>query len=264
MPPDSWCGRFLAKPPRWTVSMSSLARRRRSLLRHAGEAHRQLDVGLHGEPREQRRLLEHERRRAVDVDAAGGRLVEAGDEVEDRRLAAAGGPDEADELAGVDVEVDAGQRGHGALPEPNDLPTPRARRSCGSLDAPDAVRRADVSAMHSEPKTVSMVTRSRPLAHSRSPGLAALGEDLVEQGQVVDAGRRQVHGVEQPGGDGVVGGRLQRRGDRVERELEVLPGAGDRGVGEAARRDLLDAVVDDLLGGRRRRRWPRRWRRRGR
>ena len=76
--------------------------------------------------------------------------------------------------------------------------------------------------------------------------LAALGEDLVEQRQVVDPRVGEVDGVEQPGGDGVVGRRLQRRGDRVERELEVLPRPGDRRVGEAAGRDLLDAVVDDV------------------
>ena len=170
---------------------------------------------------------------AVDVDGAGRRLVEAGDEVEDRRLAAARGADEADELAG---RRRRGRRrparSRRAAPEPNVLSTPRS----------------ETTLMRSQPR------RRR---------LAALGEDLVEQGEVVDAGRRQVDGIEQAGGDGVVGRRLQRRGDRVERELEVLPGAGDRGVGEAARRELLDAVVDGRLGRGRVAVGLRRWRRRG-
>ena len=42
--------------------------------------------------------------------APGGRVVEAGDELDERRLAGAGGADEGDDLAGGDVEVDAAQR----------------------------------------------------------------------------------------------------------------------------------------------------------
>ena len=64
MPPDSWWGRFLAKPSRCTAVEQLLDPRPALGLRHAGEPHRQLDVGRHGEPREQRRLLEHQRRPA--------------------------------------------------------------------------------------------------------------------------------------------------------------------------------------------------------
>ena len=44
---------------------------------------------------------------AVDEDPAGGRVVEAGDELDERRLAGAGGADERDDLPGRDL---AGRR----------------------------------------------------------------------------------------------------------------------------------------------------------
>ena len=43
----------------------------------------------------------------VDRDLALGHRVEPGDHVEQRRLAAAGGPDQHQELAGLDGDVDA-------------------------------------------------------------------------------------------------------------------------------------------------------------
>ena len=55
------------------------------------------------------------------LDRAGGRLVEAGDEVEHRRLAAARGADQADELARADVEVDVVERRDGAAAGAEDL-----------------------------------------------------------------------------------------------------------------------------------------------
>src|SRR3954452_19736579 len=51
-------------------------------LRDLLELQRQLDVLLDGQPREQRRLLEHERRLAGPMDGATRRGLEAGDEVE--------------------------------------------------------------------------------------------------------------------------------------------------------------------------------------
>ena len=129
MPPDSWCGRFLAKPSRWTAVSSCSTPRPALGLGHAGQAHRQLDVGGDRQPREQRRLLEHQRRPAGDVDRPRRRRVEPGDEVEDRRLAAARRADEADELA---ARRPRGRRR--AAPstalrrEPNVLWTLRARR----------------------------------------------------------------------------------------------------------------------------------------
>ena len=83
----------------------------------ASELQGQLDVRSDRQPREQRRLLEHESDPSSPVDRAGGGLVEPGDEVEEGGLAASRRADEADELAGCDVEVDAVERMHrvGAL-----------------------------------------------------------------------------------------------------------------------------------------------------
>ena len=49
---------------------------------------------------------------AADADLAGGRRDEAGDDVEQRGLAAAGRADDADELGGADVEADVLDAGH--------------------------------------------------------------------------------------------------------------------------------------------------------
>ena len=46
----------------------------------------------------------------VDVHAAGSRRLEAGDDAQQRRLAAAGCPDEAHELTLADHEIDLMQR----------------------------------------------------------------------------------------------------------------------------------------------------------
>ncbi len=43
----------------------------------------------------------------ADLQRAVGDVLEAGDETQQRRLAAAGRADEDDELAGLDVEIDA-------------------------------------------------------------------------------------------------------------------------------------------------------------
>ena len=50
--------------------------------------------------------------RAAASRCARGRPAEAGDEPERRRLAAARGPEQADELVPADVEIEAGQRRH--------------------------------------------------------------------------------------------------------------------------------------------------------
>jgi hypothetical protein len=74
-------------------------------LRDAAEAHPHLDVLLHREPREERRLLEHQRQpAAADVDRPGRHVVEADHQVEQRALAAARRSEQAHELALRDVE----------------------------------------------------------------------------------------------------------------------------------------------------------------
>ena len=73
----------------------------------------------HGAPRKQRRRLGDEadplvlagpvRAGAVDGDPTGRRLVEAGDDPEQRGLAAAARPEHGDDLARRDLEVDPGE-----------------------------------------------------------------------------------------------------------------------------------------------------------
>jgi hypothetical protein len=81
------------------------------LLGHLGAAHlqRELDVGPHRPPREQGRVLEGDaevaaapgdrRGLAVDQGAAGGRLLQVGQDAQDRRLAAARRAQQGDEGA---------------------------------------------------------------------------------------------------------------------------------------------------------------------
>ena len=53
-------------------------------------------------------------RLAEDLDVAGGRLLEAGDQAQAGGLARAGGAEHGEELARRDVEIDAVDRAHGA------------------------------------------------------------------------------------------------------------------------------------------------------
>ena len=86
-------------------------------LRPPGHAEPEADVLAHAHMRVERVGLEHHRQAAlrrrridhvdpVDQDLAGGRVLEPGDEPEQRGLAAARRPDEDDEGAVVDGEVD--------------------------------------------------------------------------------------------------------------------------------------------------------------
>lgn len=74
----------------------------------AAQLEGEFDVGAHGEPGQQRRVLEHLRRAvpAGDLDAAGGNAFQPGHHGQQRGLAAARGADQADELAGRDVQVE--------------------------------------------------------------------------------------------------------------------------------------------------------------
>ena len=87
--------------------------------RHALEHHAEIDVLEHRVPGKQRVLLEHEgdvvRHRpahglAGDVHCAGGRRHQAADDVEQRGLAAAARPDQAEQLAARDVERGVAER----------------------------------------------------------------------------------------------------------------------------------------------------------
>src|SRR5207247_880231 len=98
--------------------------------RHAGEDHRQLDVLGGGQARDQMERLEDEAD-AVTADVgqrllvqpahvlageavgAGGRAVEAAEDVQERRLPGAGRTHHREVLAGGDLEVHVAQRVHG-------------------------------------------------------------------------------------------------------------------------------------------------------
>src|SRR4051812_27201201 len=81
---------------------------------------RQRDVLRDGAPVEEHRVLEDDpvvaiqprlvRRLAVDGDRAGGRLDEIADHPQERRLAAARGADQRDELARRELELDVLER----------------------------------------------------------------------------------------------------------------------------------------------------------
>ena len=105
-----------AASARWRVRVAPAARPRSS--------QRELDVARDREPREQRRLLEHQRGAPADVDGAGRRLVEAGDEVEQRALAAARRAEQAHELARRARPARSGRaRGRRSPPRPNAFDT---------------------------------------------------------------------------------------------------------------------------------------------
>ena len=111
MPPDSSCGSLSPKLLRFTRSSSWSAFSVALGARELADLQRELDVAARGEPREQRRLLEHQRGAGVaGVDGARARAVEPGDDVEQRALAAAGRAEQAHELARRDVERDVVER----------------------------------------------------------------------------------------------------------------------------------------------------------
>ena len=83
-----------------------------SLRRRAPEQlERQRDVREHVPPRQQMRVLEDHADALIGAPhAAALRLIEAGDEPQQRGLAAARGPEQRHEIAAGDREVDSGQR----------------------------------------------------------------------------------------------------------------------------------------------------------
>jgi hypothetical protein len=98
------------------------------------------DILVHRHPGEEPVILEHHaaigagagHRFSCHPQLAGGCGLETGDAAEQGRLAAAGGADEADELAPRDVEVDRRQRLDGVAGDLEAL-APRAISSIGSV-----------------------------------------------------------------------------------------------------------------------------------
>src|SRR6266404_955398 len=88
----------------------------------AAEAQGELDIFGGRQPREEGCLLEDECRSvAIDLDESARGSVQAGDDVEERALAAARGTDEADEAADVDGQVEPVERDDGIGTAPEDL-----------------------------------------------------------------------------------------------------------------------------------------------
>ena len=114
-PPESWFGWWWSRSPRPTAFSASRRPLRRSAARDARVEQRQLDVLERGRARQQVEALEHEAdllvadMRQLRVSSAAtsrpssryalGRLIEAAEQVHERRLARARRPDEHDELA---------------------------------------------------------------------------------------------------------------------------------------------------------------------
>src|SRR3954468_5663561 len=95
-----------------------------------------LDIGENARPGQQARLLEHDADilrldLVAEADAAGVDLLEAGDETQQRALAASTLADDGDELSGGDVQVDAAQ--HLVVVE-GFAQAPDAERKAGCLD----------------------------------------------------------------------------------------------------------------------------------
>ena len=152
MPPDSSCGRRSSASPE-ADHVEQLPGPLAALgAGHAAQPERELDVAAGGQPRQQGRVLEHQRHPPVGGAAiAGVGGVEPGDDVEQGALAAAGRADHGDELAVRDVEVHVGEGAHGALARVGRSWTPRRRSA-----APDPLR--------------SLLTRRRAEVASSSRG----------------------------------------------------------------------------------------------
>ena len=130
--PTAWVGSRMSMP------MSAIAWRDdgvRLLLVEAGEGEEALErlaaeeeVPRDAHQRDHAEILEHggdavfrrvarapeAHRRAVDQDLALGRLVDAGEDLDQRRLAGAVVAEEAMDLAGIDLDVDVAERDHRA------------------------------------------------------------------------------------------------------------------------------------------------------
>ena len=187
-------------------------------------------------------VLEHQRRAVLrayaalrrggpDVDRPPRRFVEAGDQLQQRALAAAGRPDETHELVALDVERHPVEREDGRPDGPvrlrdvtngDDGVRPRRRR---------VGRSARIVARH-DPQPLDLFT-------------TVSFQQRVQGREVVDP--LQVDRFEEAERDGVVLRLLERRRDRIDGERQVLPRLVEHFRRDRLRRDLLDAVVDDRL-----------------
>src|SRR5581483_8823035 len=142
-------------------------------LGHTGQAQGQVHVAPHRQPGEERRLLEHERRPPAHGDGPGGRRVEPGQQVQQRRLPAAGGADQAAELAGGDLERDAVEGERVAAAGTVDLGDPLDGDHECTCGLPSAFR-ALLSSVRSNRLSSLVLGSSRPTALALSAPLRRL------------------------------------------------------------------------------------------
>ena len=143
------------------------------------------------------------------------RGIEAGDQVEQGRLAAARGADHADELAGGDVEVDALEGDQRCPARPERLADAadgdgRGDAAGGAAAWPFTRPSAGVSGAPPLPAPTRRQQAVTSLVKAGDLLVAAPGEEVVEDVEVVDVA--QVDVLEFDELDGVVLGLLQRRG----------------------------------------------------
>ena len=126
-----------------SMSAASLTRRWTSSSGDLGQAQRERDVLEDGQVRVERVVLEHHRQVAVarrlvvdplaaDEHVAGGDVLQPDDHPQQRRLPAAGRPDEDHELAVGDVEADVVHGGEAVAVLLDDVASSRSR-PCGAL-----------------------------------------------------------------------------------------------------------------------------------
>ncbi len=93
--------------------------------RHPSHLGPEDDVAQHRAPRKERVVLEHHARELAvavcggEADLAGGGRLQTRDDLEQGGLAAAGGPEEDQELAGLHVEGDGLERAHALAGAPD-------------------------------------------------------------------------------------------------------------------------------------------------
>ena len=142
-PPDSWPGLRAPYPSSRTMRSASSTRDPSLVLAHLPDHQAIAHVVRDGHVREQRVVLEHgvdvavvgrQARHvlAVEQDPAGRGQLEPGDHAQGRGLARAGRTEHREELAGPDVEVDAGDRRDIAVQLADALEPHRGRGRAGA------------------------------------------------------------------------------------------------------------------------------------
>ena len=249
--PRAGAGRRRAAPgagraaPRGAAAFATSSTRSRLGLRRLPHLEPVAEVLAHGHVRVERVALEHHRdvalaRRGVgdvaaaDRDRARRRLLEPGDQPQQRRLAAAGRADEDHELAVLDVQADVVDRAHAAAELLRD-----------AVDDDLGHRRASSGLGPAAPST-----RSLPATHD-----AAQLEPVVEDDDVGRAARRLATPSSSTGARARAGRRrgrgrdgVGRRGDaervQVPDRLEHRRRRCRRGRRRAPRDAAVDADLD--------------------